>query len=44
MPKFRAHVIIIAADKDTAMADLKAMSQAYTNKSVQPQWIEEIVG
>jgi hypothetical protein len=40
LAKFKAHVYIVASSKDQAAADLAAMSAAYTNKSVQVDWIE----
>ena len=40
MPKFKAHVYLIATSKDQAAADLYNMSQAHSNKTVQVEWIE----
>jgi len=39
MPKFRAHVSIDSTSQAQA-ADLYSMSQAFSNKTVQVQWIE----
>ena len=40
MAKFKAHVYIVATTAAQAAADLYAMSQSHTNKSVQVDWIE----
>jgi len=40
MARFKAHVYIDAPSSAQAAADLYAMSQAHTNKSVQVDWIE----